>query len=91
MLESICAGVAVCSGRRSCPLNNCTSLYSKGVDSEGLIAYSPGRRRKKKAMQMRSAKAMLNGSCDAMETVMMRRMTGMGTGFTRLGGGSLLE
>ena len=89
--ERICASVAVLRVRRRCPLKSWTSLNSNGVDSEGLMAYSPGRRRKKNAIQIMSAMAMLRGSLEAVAMAMMRRMTGMGTGLTLLGGGSALE
>lgn len=50
--------------------------------------YSPGRRRKKKAIAIMSLIAMTNGSEEAWAMKEIERMTRRGTGLTLFGGGS---
>ena len=72
------------------PRKSCVSFSLKGVDSAGLMAYSPGLSRKKNAIQIMSEIAILKLLLEARATVMRQQMTGTGTGLTRFGGGSSL-
>ena len=89
--DRISASVAVRRLSLRCPRNSWTSLNSNGVDSDVLMAYSPGLRRKKNAIQIMSAMARFKASSEATAMVMMRRRTGIGTGLTLFGAGSSLE
>ena len=73
------------------PRNNCTLLRVNGWESEGLMAYSPGRKRKKNAMLIISAVHLMKGHSAASATARMRRSTWTGTGLTLSGGGSSFE
>jgi len=53
--DIMAASVAVAMSKRVYPKKSWTSFNSNGVDSEGLMAYSPGLRRKKKARHIMSA------------------------------------
>ena len=75
---------------RCCPRKSCTSRASNGVESDGLLAYSPGRSRKKNANPIISAAQVKKGSIIVDATAKIRRRTWTGTGFTLLGGGSSL-
>ena len=86
-----CAAEAVRRSRRCCPIHIWTSENQNGDVSEGLSVYSPGRRRKKKASPIMSAVPWIKGSFEACAMAKMRRMTIIGTGLTRFGGGSCLE
>ena len=50
--------------------------------------YSPGRKRKKNASAIISAVAWMCGELPELATCMILRITWMGIGFTRCGGGS---
>ena len=73
---------------RVSPMKSWTSASLKGVLS--LSVYSPGRRRKKKAMMTMSAVAQKDASDAEVDWAKkaMRRMTWMGIGLTRSGAGS---
>jgi hypothetical protein len=58
---------------------------------DGAEVYSPGRRRKKKAVHAMSATAQLSAVSDAVAMVRAWMMTEMGIGLTRVGGGSAHE
>jgi hypothetical protein len=70
------------------PMNSWTSPRVKGVVSELLPVYSPGRRRKKKAEQTISATAMLADEGEREATLRRWWRTEIGMGLTRFGGGS---
>ena len=72
------------------PTRRATSARRKGVVSEFVAVYSPGRNRKKKARQMQSAIAELPGYRIGSTRLRIHMRTDTGTGFTRFGGGSCL-
>ena len=84
------ASGAVVRFSRSCPRKSWTSRNSNGVESDGLLAYSPGRNKKKNANPIISAMQVKCGSVMVAATAKIRRRTWTGTGFTRFGGGSSL-
>ena len=77
--------------RWSWPRKNWTSFNLNGVDSDWLIAYSPGYSKKKNAITIMSAMLMLRAVLEDIATSRRRRIMGMGIGFTLFEGGSSLE
>eukprot|EP00985_Skeletonema_marinoi_P009016 scaffold4125_cov146-Skeletonema_marinoi.AAC.1 len=59
-----------------------------GVDSELVSTYSPGRSKKKNARMIMSETALVDSKVERAAREAMRRMTCIGTGLTRWGGGS---
>ena len=85
------ASGAVARLRRVPPQKSWTLRSWKGVDSDGLYAYSPGRRRKKNARPIILARHWCWGSSWRVKAIAnMRLMTDTGTGLTRFGGGSMM-
>mmetsp|Transcript_30800 Transcript_30800/g.69101 ORF Transcript_30800/g.69101 Transcript_30800/m.69101 type:complete len:215 (+) Transcript_30800:111-755(+) len=86
----IWASVAVVRSMRVCPMKSWTSVRRKGVDSSAdpSTVYFPGRRRKKNAIIIMSAVALLKSWLDARARYAFERRTWTGMGLTRLGGGS---
>ena len=73
---------------RDRPLKSCTSAVVNGVVSDLPAVYSPGRRRKKKAICAMSAVAVEFALLTAAAVTTMCRIKEMGIGLTRCGGGS---
>ena len=86
----ISASDADMRSRRTQPSHSCTSLSSKGVDSDFVAVYSPGRSKKKNAIAIMSASMTSAGSSLFLAMNMIFRRTCTGIGFTRFGGGSAL-
>ena len=82
------ASEALRRSKRAMPMKSWTSQRWKGLVSEGVDVYSPGRRRKKKAVQAMSATAQLSGVLEVAATLRAWMITEMGMGLTRAGGGS---
>ena len=80
----------MCRFSRTGPWKSWTSAKVKGVDSDLVPVYLPGRRRKKNAMAIIWATANMGELAVAAAAAMVCIRIGTGIGFTRLGGGSCL-